>query len=109
MQAETKLKAWLYGLILIGIAVSVIALFSTSIWFTAAGLAVFVLGILTIVMNKASSASLHSGNEQQEQFRTFIQESQVVADRLAAAVEEVNRSIGQLLHIADASIQGKRI
>lgn len=106
MQAETKLKAWLYGLILIGIAVSVVALFSTSIWYTAAGLAVFLfLGILTIALNKGSNTALHSEKAQEEQFRTFIQESQVVADRLAAAVEEVNRSISQLLHIADASIQ----
>lgn len=108
MLAATKRKAWFYGLILIGIAVSVIAQFSTSRWFTAAGLAVFLfLGVLTVLMSKASSAIQSAEMDRQEQFRTFIQESQVVADRLAAAVEEVNRSIGQLLLIADASIQGE--
>ncbi|WP_167061884.1 methyl-accepting chemotaxis protein [Paenibacillus aceris] len=109
MQAEMKQKAWLFGLILIGIALSVINLFSTSRWFTAAGLAVFLfLGIVAIAAGKAGKSSERNAiQDQQEQFRTFIQESQVVADRLAAAVEEVNRSIGQLLYIADASIQGE--
>ncbi|MDD9266278.1 methyl-accepting chemotaxis protein [Paenibacillus sp. GCM10023248] len=110
MQAETKRKAWFYGLILIGIAVSVIALLSATRWFAAAGAAVFVLvGVLVAVTNKASSVSQQAEVDKQEQFRTFIQESQVVADRLAAAVEEVNRSIGQLLFIADASIQGEEV
>lgn len=109
MQAETKQKVWFYGLILIGITVSVIALFNTSRWFAAASLAVFlVITFISWFSSKASNSSpVHNGKDQQEQFRTFIQESQVVADRLAAAVEEVNRSIGQLLHIADASIQGE--
>ncbi|SDN26235.1 methyl-accepting chemotaxis sensory transducer with Cache sensor [Paenibacillus sp. yr247] len=109
MQAETKQKVWFYVLILIGITVGVFSLFSLSRWFTVASLAIFLfLGILALLSAKASKASnCHDHKDQQEQFRTFIQESQVVADRLAAAVEEVNRSIGHLLQIADASIQGE--
>ncbi|MEC0225906.1 methyl-accepting chemotaxis protein [Paenibacillus alba] len=110
MQAESKQRAWFFGLIFIGIVVSVGALLSASSasrWFTAAALAVFLfIGILTWLSIK-SSKSRNQGQDQQEQFRTFIQESQVVADRLAAAVEEVNRSIGHLLQIADSSIQGE--
>ncbi len=109
MRAEMKHKAWLYALILIGITVSVFALFTSSRWFTAASLAVFLfIGIIAWLSTRSSRSSIsHDNKGQQEQFRTFIQESQVVADRLAAAVEEVNRSIGHLLHIADASIQGE--
>ncbi|MDQ0917182.1 hypothetical protein [Paenibacillus sp. V4I5] len=109
MRVEMKHKAGFYALILIGITVSIFALFTSSRWFAAASLAVFLfIGIIAWLSTRSSrSSNSHDNKGQQEQFRTFIQESQVVADRLAAAVEEVNRSIGHLLQIADASIQGE--
>ncbi|UKS31229.1 methyl-accepting chemotaxis protein [Paenibacillus sp. HWE-109] len=107
MQVERKLRVWFYAFIFIGMIVNVSAFVTESRWFTAAGLAVFLfIGVFSwFGLKHSKSAGVEQ--DQQEQFRTFIQESQVVADRLAAAVEEVNRSIGHLLEIADASIQGE--
>lgn len=109
MWTDSKRRAWFYGFALIGMLVNVFALFSASKWVAVVSVAVFILmGLGALLSTSASGKQREQGAlDQEEQFRTFIQESQVVADRLAAAVEEVNRSIGHLLQIADASIQGE--
>lgn len=108
MSTDSKQRAWFYGFVLIGIGVNVFALFSASKGITIASLVVFlVMGGMAFLAARTSNREQQGGLPHDEQFRTFIQESQVVADRLAAAVEEVNRSIGHLLQIADASIQGE--
>jgi methyl-accepting chemotaxis protein len=110
MQVEKKRIGWFYGIILIGIILSAVAIWMPSRWLTTAMLAVFLfMGLYVWLRNRGTWNSNQSFNhaQQQEQIRTFIQESQVVADRLAGAVEEVNRSMGQLTEIADASIQGE--
>ncbi|MFD0697506.1 methyl-accepting chemotaxis protein [Paenibacillus sp. GCM10027628] len=106
MKVETKRIGWFYGIIFMGILVSGFAIWLASRWLMAACLAVFLfLGIYSWLCSRVtSSKGLHYA-AQEDQFLTFIQESQVVADRLAGAVEEMNRSIGQLTDIADASIQ----
>lgn len=109
MWTESKQKASIYGFVLIGMLVNVFALFSVSKWGAVVSIVVFILlGAVAWLGIRASGREQEQvAHNQEEQFRTFIQESQVVADRLAAAVEEVNRSIGHLLQIADASIQGE--
>ena len=109
MWTDSKQKAWFYGFVLIGLGVNAFALFSASRWVTVVSVAIFlVMGVSALLSSRASVKAREQGTlDHEEQFRTFIQESQVVADRLAAAVEEVNSSIGHLLQIADASIQGE--
>ncbi|MEW9698123.1 methyl-accepting chemotaxis protein [Paenibacillus sp. SI8] len=110
MRIDTKRMTWFYGIILAGIIVSIAAVWVPSTWFTVAALALFLfMGVYAWFRTKDRdrSISVFSDGNQQAQMLTFIQESQVVADRLAGAVEEVNRSIGQLTQIADASIQGE--
>jgi methyl-accepting chemotaxis protein len=109
MSTDSKPKMWFYGFVLIGLGVNVFALFSDSSWVAIASAVIFLLmGGSALFLSSASQSAQKQGHlDHEEQFLAFIQESQVVADRLAAAVEEVNRSIGHLLQIADASIQGE--
>ncbi|WNR47128.1 methyl-accepting chemotaxis protein [Paenibacillus roseipurpureus] len=109
MWQESKWKIGLYAFVLIGIGLNSFALWAAKPWITSASIAIFLLiGVTAWFSTYLTARSVQARDiDQEDQFLTFIQESQVVADRLAAAVEEVNRSIGQLLHIADASIQGE--
>ncbi|MBD0380136.1 methyl-accepting chemotaxis protein [Paenibacillus sedimenti] len=108
MKVDTKRISWFYGVIILGSSVSGLAIWMPSRWLTAALLAVFLfMGVYSWLHSRGTANdSLHHA-DQQDQILTFVQESQVVADRLAGAVEEMNRSIGQLTYIADASIQGE--
>lgn len=58
------------------------------------------------VFNKNASGRLQTASQpdEAEALHTFINEAQVVADRLVAAKEEVNSSIQQLTEIADSSV-----
>ncbi|MGG1552017.1 methyl-accepting chemotaxis protein [Paenibacillus ferrarius] len=108
MRSESKQKAWLAGLFVVGIAAIVIALFLDSKLVDVIGFVVLLAVGAGAWMSWRSAVRMElNENSTEDQFRTFIQESQVVADRLAAAVEEVNRSIGHLSQIADASIQSE--
>ncbi|MCD1260965.1 chemotaxis protein [Paenibacillus athensensis] len=104
---ERKRAALFYGMVGLGIVVSAIAVWLPYRAFAAAILAVFLFIALFARLSVRSAAAAEEERQQQETIRTFVQESQVVADRLAAAVEEVNRSISELTWIADASIQSE--
>ncbi|UJF34541.1 methyl-accepting chemotaxis protein [Paenibacillus hexagrammi] len=110
MNVHNKRSGLFLGVTLAGIVVSLLSVVSPSRWSTIVTLAVFLfLGVYGWLGRSGSAAA--GGNEvaknEHEQFISFIQESQVVADRLAGAVEEVNRSVSQLTQIADMSIQGE--
>jgi methyl-accepting chemotaxis protein len=109
MKASGKGFNMLYGFIFLGIFISLAGLWKPSLYGTAAALVIWISILMVSFKLRSSVSSTEAAVEQlrQEQILAFIQESQVVADRLAAAVEEVNRSISQLTTIADSSIQGE--
>ncbi|GAB2676299.1 methyl-accepting chemotaxis protein [Paenibacillus thermoaerophilus] len=55
-----------------------------------------------------SAGEIGSNDPRERQLRQFLNESQVVADRLSAVVEEVNASIRRLTEIADESNRQER-
>lgn len=80
-----------------------------------AGLAVefiVIVALVLLLMKKNAVQAATAGNEGQvmdheEAFRSFVNEAQVVADRLVAAKEEVSTSIRRLTEIADASMDSE--
>jgi methyl-accepting chemotaxis protein len=106
MSSQAKGNRLFFTFILLGIIISSIEVWNTSIWLPISAAVIFA-AMGTAYFLRTASHKDGAINVQEEQFITFIQESQVVADRLSAAVEEVNRSIGQLTSITESSIQGE--
>jgi len=110
MSGGKKQSGIVYVILVIGLVVSMFAVFTPSWRLETVIPVVFACAGFCFWLYTRRLAGRNAGEHelrQQEQIHAFVQESQVVADRLAAAVEEVNRSIDQLTAIADASIQGE--
>ncbi|WP_135548751.1 methyl-accepting chemotaxis protein [Paenibacillus cymbidii] len=102
-----KASALLLGAALVLLAVSLAA---PALWLSlAAFVAVGAAGYMLLLLDGRSggSASSQSGQAaadgKNDAVAGIVNESQVVADRLVAVVEEVNATIGRLTTIADAS------
>lgn len=91
----------------LGLAVNLVSFVYNSFWITSISLflLIIVLGFMLVTpLRKVES----NQENQMVEIINFVQESQVVADRMSAAVQEVDTSIQKLTSIADASAQQER-